>query len=60
MRVRMVNSIKEIEKKKWDELASNNVLSSYGWLKTVEETFIEEIVPIYFFITDSKGIIGAS
>ena len=60
MRVEIASNIKEIEKKEWDKLASNNVFSSYGWLKTVEETFIEKIEPLYFFITDSKGIVGAS
>ncbi|MCK4534268.1 MAG: GNAT family N-acetyltransferase [Syntrophobacterales bacterium] len=60
MRVRIANSIKEIDKMEWDKITCDNVTSSYGWLKTVEETFIEKIGPLYFFITDSKGIIGAS
>ncbi len=36
------------------------MFTGYGWLKTVEETLIEKIEPLYFFITDSKGIVGAS
>jgi len=60
MDVKIADSIKEIEKKEWEEIAGNNVMSSYGWLKTIEETLIEPVVHKYFFISDSKGIMGAS
>jgi len=60
MPVIIAGSIEEIAKQEWDTVASKNVFTSYGWLKTVEETLIEKIEPLYFFMTDSKGIVGAS
>ena len=60
MDVEIAGSITELDKTQWDELAEKHVMSSYGWLKTMEETFVEKTIPQIFFITDSKGIVGAS
>ena len=60
MDVEIAGSITELDKTQWDEIAEKHVMSSYGWLKTMEETFVEKTIPQIFFITDSKGIVGAS
>lgn len=48
-----------MDKAQWDELAQNHVMNNYGWLKTIEETFVEKTVPQIFSISDAKGIVGA-
>jgi predicted N-acyltransferase len=60
MDVEIAGSITELDKTQWDEIAEKHMMSSYGWLKTMEETFVEKTIPQIFFITDSKGIVGAS
>jgi predicted N-acyltransferase len=59
MTVKISCTIKDIDKAQWDELAKNHVMSNYGWLKTIEETFVVKTVPQIFTILDSKGIVGA-
>jgi predicted N-acyltransferase len=60
MEVRIAGSISEMVQKQWDAIAGSSVMSSYGWLKTIEETYIDKILPQIFVITDSIGIVGAS
>jgi predicted N-acyltransferase len=60
MEVKIAGSIRELDKAQWDDIAGNNVMNSYGWLKTIEETFIEKIIPHIYYITDSRGIVSAS
>lgn len=58
--VEIVNSIKGLKREEWDALIGDNILASYGWLKTVEETFIGDISPKYILVQDSGRLIGAS
>jgi len=58
--VNIVESITELKKREWDELVSDNVFASYGWLKTVEETFSGEIYPRYVVIENSNRLVAAA
>ncbi len=59
-KITIVNTIKELEKDEWDATIDDNIFASYGWLKTVEETFIGDINPKYIIVLDSSKLIGAS
>ncbi len=59
-KIKIVNTIKELKKDEWDAMIGDNVFASYGWLKTVEETFIGDINPKYIIVLDSSKLIGAS
>jgi len=59
MAVKISRTIKEMDEAQWDELANNHVMNKYGWLKTIEETFVVIADPQILSITDSKGLVGA-
>ncbi len=58
--IEIANSIKELKKEEWDAMIDDNVFISYGWLKTVEETFTEDLNPKYFLVQDHNKLIGAA
>lgn len=57
---RVFHSIDDLTKDKWDRLAQDNVCLSYGWLKTVEETFIGDVGHRYIVLLDHQGTVGAA
>ncbi|MGR3319887.1 MAG: peptidogalycan biosysnthesis protein [Candidatus Anammoxibacter sp.] len=59
-KIKIVNTIKELKKEEWDAMIGDSVFASYGWLKTVEETYIGNLNPKYIIVLDSSRIIGAS
>ncbi len=56
----IVKSINDVNKDQWDALSDDNIFASYGWLKTVEKTFIEDIKPKYILLKDSTRLIGST
>ena len=58
--IKIVESIKELNKEEWDAMIDDKFFASYGWLKTVEETYIGNINPKYIIVLDSAKLIGAS
>lgn len=58
--VTIVESINEIEKEKWEALATKNIYASYGWLKTVEETYVGPIHPRYVLVWYSTELVGGA
>jgi len=52
-------TITDIKRPDWDRLA-RDVYISYGWLKTVEETFIHPVKHRYFLVFDDKTPVGAA
>jgi predicted N-acyltransferase len=58
--VNIVESITELKKREWDELAFDNVFASYGWLKTVEEAFAGKICPRYVVIKNSNRLVAVA
>jgi predicted N-acyltransferase len=57
---RVFHSIDHLMKDQWDRLVQDNVYMSYGWLKTVEETFIGDVGHRYIVLPDHQGILGAA
>ncbi len=55
--VEIISSIKGLRKEEWDALIGDNIFSSYGWLKTVEETVIGDVSPKYILVKDSGRLI---
>jgi len=53
-------NISDIEQEHWDALVDDHVFASYGWLKTVEETFIGHIEPHYLVAGDSNRLVGGT
>lgn len=58
--VEIVNSIKGLKREEWNSLIGDNILASYGWLKTVEETFIGDVKTKYILVEDSGMLVGAA
>ena len=54
------NSTKEINREERDSLIGANAFASYGWLKTVEETFIGDVKIKYILVLDSGRLIWAA
>ena len=57
--ITITDSIRQIPKDQWDILAEDSILSGYGWLLTVEESFLKQITPKYFMLQESGRISGA-
>lgn len=58
--IKIVDSINKVKKDVWDALIEDNPFASHGWLKTIEETFIEDIRPNYILFEDSERLKGAA
>ncbi len=55
------NSISNIPKKDWNALKSKNALSSWGWLRTIEETASQNWRLLYLLLHDDNNqLIGAA
>jgi len=57
--VQIHKTITDIKPSGWDRLASD-VYMSYGWLKTVEETFTAPVKHRYFIVKDDDMLVGAA
>ena len=55
-----IDSIASIDCSEWDRLAGDNVLASWGWLKTVEETHLNPRGPAYLVARGRDGLIAAA
>jgi predicted N-acyltransferase len=58
--VRSIKSIKELREEDWESLTGTHAFSSYGWLKTIEETFTEDANPRYVLLEDGGRLQGAA
>jgi len=56
----ILDSITRLPKDEWDEIAGDNIYASYGWLKTVEDTFIGRVKPNYFVVHNNNQIVGSA
>ena len=50
----------ELNEKEWNELTNDNMFAYWGWLRTLENTLIETISPIYVLIRDSNRLLGVA
>jgi len=53
-------NIRNIPKGDWERLAGRDVMSSYGWLKTIEETQVGHTAPTYYLVKGNGVPLGAS
>jgi len=58
--IRTLNSIEKVKRESWDALIDDNPFASHGWLKTVEETYIEDMRPRYILFEDAEKLAGAT
>jgi predicted N-acyltransferase len=58
--VERIDSIASIDRSEWDRLAGDNVLASWGWLRTVEETHLYPRHLAYFVARGSEGLLAAA
>jgi predicted N-acyltransferase len=57
--IEILQTIDSIKRSQWDAMATNP-FSTYGWLKTIEDTYIGPIRPGYFLIKNRRKIVGAA
>jgi hypothetical protein len=60
MQTKVHRTIFDFDEREWDALAPQDILASYGWLATVEESTTEQIGFFYIVVTDSGRLIGAA
>jgi predicted N-acyltransferase len=59
-RVKIHNSIIEIDKECWQKVTGDKLFMSYNWLKTFEESLINPSLPYYILIDDNTNIAAAA
>jgi predicted N-acyltransferase len=57
--IEILESIELVDENEWNSLI-NNASSSYGWLKTIEETYIGNTHYRYVIVKKNSQLIGAS
>ena len=58
--IHQVESISEVDASEWDRLAGQNVSASYGWLKTVEESYADPKPCRYIMVRGPDGLLAAA
>jgi predicted N-acyltransferase len=58
--VDIVDTIHRIDREEWDTLVGGNIFTSYGWLKTIEQTFIGDLKPRYFLMREEGRLIATA
>ena len=53
-------TIFDFDEREWDALAPQDILASYGWLATVEESSTEQIGFFYIVVRDDDRLVGAA
>lgn len=60
MHLKLLRSIRQTDPAQWNTLAGGSIFSTYGWLKTVEETHAGRDVAGYLLLFDREKIAAAS
>jgi predicted N-acyltransferase len=60
MQTEFHSTIFDFDEREWDALAPQDILASYGWLATVEESTTEQIGFLYIVVRDGGKLIGAA
>jgi len=58
--VTVATAIADIDKEVWETLASQSHFMSYGWLKTLEETAVDDVVPLYYLLERNGDAVAAT
>lgn len=56
----IVDTINKIDREEWDALVGENIFTSYGWLKTLEQTFIGDQKFRYFVLHEEGRLLAAA
>jgi predicted N-acyltransferase len=56
----IVDTIHRIDREEWDALVGESIFASYGWLKTLEQTFIGDQKPRYFLMREAGRLIATA
>jgi predicted N-acyltransferase len=58
--IRCTETIREIPREDWDDLAGDNILVSHAWLRTIEESSTFDSRPTYLLIEEAGRIVAGS
>ena len=59
-KIRIENSVTAIDPEAWDALAKERFYMSYGWLKSIEETAIDRVTPLYFVLERGDELLATA
>lgn len=59
-RVRVVDSIRLIQPEAWDELSGADPQLSHGWLRTMEDQWVEDVERHYILLENGHRLVGAA
>jgi predicted N-acyltransferase len=60
LHVEITDSIRAFPDMEWDGLAGDDIMSSYGWLRTVEETYTGGMTPVYLAVRQNGRMVAAT
>jgi predicted N-acyltransferase len=58
--IKSVHSIRDVDPVVWDRLAGPNPLLSHGWLRTMEQEWIEDVERVYFLFESGASLLAAA
>ena len=58
--INVVDSITQFAKEEWDALTNANPFSSFGWLKTIENTYLGDIDPKYVVVKAGNRLVAGA
>ena len=58
-RIYITDSIDNINKDDWDKLVVSEIFLNFGWLKTLEETYLQDFRYRYILLFDAEKLVGA-
>ena len=58
--IKVATSITDINPETWENLASESHFMSYGWLKTLEETAVEQLSALYYVLERGAEVLAVT
>ena len=59
-RIELIHSIRDVNRGDWDELVGGDVMTSYGWLRSIEETYTQPVHYHYHLLWKEEQLMGAA
>lgn len=60
MKLQILDRLTEQQSEAWNALTANNVLASFGWLQTINESLTFDLSPHYLCAVEDNRMIGAT
>ncbi len=57
-KIDILSEISKVKQEEWDRLITTNVFATHAWLKTVENSFIGDIRPLYVLVREDEKLAG--